>query len=91
MNGSKLVYKFYRKLIKGKYVTLPNLIADAPIIPELLLHRCNVESVDDHLTQLLNDSSERHTMIEGYRHMAEILTEKDCTTTAAKQIINYLK
>lgn len=91
MNGSKLVYKFYRKLIKGKYVTLPNLIADAPIIPELLLHHCNVEGVDDHLTQLLNDSSERHTMIEGYRHMAEILTEKDCTTTAAKQIINYLK
>ena len=91
MNGSKLLFMFYRKLIKGKYVTLPNLIADAPIIPELLLHNCNVESVDDHLTQLLNDSSERHTMIEGYRNMDEILTEKDCTTTAAKQIINYLK
>ena len=84
MNGSKLVYSFYRKLIKGNYVTLPNLIADAPIIPELLLHNCNVESVDDHLTQLLNESDERKAMIEGYERIAKILTtfsrKRDCST-----------
>lgn len=91
MNGSKLVYKFYRMLIKGNYVTLPNLIADAPIIPELLLHNCNVESVDDHLTQLLNEGDERQAMIDGYERIAEILTIKDCTQTTAQRIIQQLR
>ena len=91
MNGSKLVYSFYRKLIKGNYVTLPNLIADAPIIPELLLHNCNVESVDDHLTQLLNESDERKAMIEGYERIAKILTSKDCTQITAQRIIQQLR
>lgn len=91
MNGSNLVYKFYRMLIKGNYVTLPNLIADAPIIPELLLHNCNVESVDDHLTQLLNEGDERQAMIDGYERIAEILTIKDCTQTTAQRIIQQLR
>ncbi|MBR5086159.1 MAG: lipid-A-disaccharide synthase [Muribaculaceae bacterium] len=91
MNGSKLVYKFYSMLIKGKYVTLPNLIADEPIIPELLLHYCSVENVDDHLTQLLNDSEERRAMLDGYEKMAQILTDKDCADITAKRIIDQLK
>ena len=91
MNGSKRVYWFYRKLIKGKYVTLPNLIADAPIIPELLLHNCSVENVDGWLAKLLNDGSERQEMLNGYRRMTEMLTEKDCAMTTAKRIIEQLK
>ena len=91
MNGSKRVYWFYRKLIKGKYVTLPNLIADAPIIPELLLHNCSVENVDGWLAKLLNDGSERQEMLNGYRRMAEMLTEKDCAITTAERIIEQLK
>lgn len=91
MNGSKLVYTFYRKLIKGKYVTLPNLIADEPIIPELLLHNCNVESVDDHLTQLLSETDERKAMIKGYYKIAQLLTTKDCAQTTAQRIIQQLR
>lgn len=91
MNGSKRVYKFYRKLIKGKYVTLPNLIDDSPIIPELLLHMCTVESVDDWLCKLLTDSAERQAMIEGYKRIAEKLTKKDCTATTAQRIIEQLQ
>ena len=91
MNGSKLLFMFYRKLIKGKYVTLPNLIADAPIIPELLLHNCNVESVDDQLTQLLSDTDERKSMIEGYDKIAQLLTTKDCAQITAQHIIEQLR
>lgn len=91
MNGSKRVYWFYRKLIKGKYVTLPNLIADAPIIPELLLHNCSVENVDGWLAKLLNDGLERQEILNGYRRIAEMLTEKDCAMTTAKRIIEQLK
>ena len=85
-NGSKLSYNFYRRLLTGKYVTLPNLIVDEPVIPELLMHLCTVDSIDGHLTQLLADSDERTTMLDGYRRLAERLGTDVCTETAARLI-----
>ncbi len=85
-NGSKLSYNFYRRLLTGKYVTLPNLIVDESVIPELLMHLCTVDSIDGHLTQLIADSDERTTMLDGYRRLAERLGIDVCTETAARLI-----
>ena len=90
VNGSKWLFKFYRKLIKGKYVTLPNLIVDDAIISELLLHMCTPDMIDAHLTPLLTESAERQTMLEGYRRMQAILTTQDCTDNTAHLIIEAL-
>ena len=85
-NGSKLSYNFYRRLLTGKYVTLPNLIVDEPVIPELLMHLCTVDSIDSHLSQLLADSAERTTMLGGYQRLAERLGTDVSTETAARLI-----
>ena len=91
MNGSKWVYKFYSKLIHGKYVTLPNLIADDAIIPELLLHLCTPDTIDAHLTPLLSETTERQAMLAGYERMQAILTTQDCTENTAREIVAALK
>ena len=85
-NGSKWSYNFYRKLLSGKYVTLPNLITDEPVIPELLMHMCTLDSIYSHLTQLLGDTPERQTMLDGYARLAERLGTEVCTATAARLI-----
>ena len=85
-NGSKWSYNFYRRLLTGKYVTLPNLITDEPVIPELLMHLCTVDSIDRHLTALLGDTPERTAMLDGYRRLAECLGTDVCTMTAARLI-----
>lgn len=85
-NGSKWSYNFYRRLLTGKYVTLPNLITDEPVIPELLMHLCTVDSIDRHLTALLGDTPERTAMLDGYCHLAERLGTDVCTMTAARLI-----
>jgi lipid-A-disaccharide synthase len=90
MNGSKLIYDFYSHIIHGKYVSLPNLITDSAIIPELLLHFCSVENISKHLSVLLDDTPERQTMLEGYRLMAERLGKEDCTDNTAQNIISCL-
>lgn len=92
MNGSKLTYWFYEKLLKTKYVTLPNLIAAEPsaIIPELLIHLCTEENVDAWLSKILTESDERKHMLEGYERLAEILTQKDCAATVATRITEEL-
>ena len=85
-NGSKWSYNFYRRLLSGKYVTLPNLITDEPVIPELLMHLCTVDSIDGHLTQLLGDTEQRAAMLNGYRRLADRLGTDICTATAARLI-----
>lgn len=91
MNGSKWVYRFYSMFIKGKYVTLPNLITDSPVIPELLLHHCSVDNVDTLLTPLLTaGSAERDTMLEGYVRLRDALGNKVCTEETARAIVKRL-
>ena len=85
-NGSKWSYNFYRKLLSGKYVTLPNLITDEPVIPELLMHLCTVDSIDEQLSVLLSDTPERIAMLDGYRRLTDRLGTNVCTTTAARLI-----
>lgn len=85
-NGSKWSYNFYRRLLTGKYVTLPNLITDEAIIPELLMHLCTVDSIDQHLTDLLDDTPTRSTMLDGYSRLKKRLGTAICTTTAARLI-----
>ncbi len=91
MNGSKRIYHFYRRLLHGKYVTLPNLITDDEVIPELLLHFCTADAVDAHLSRLLPDGVERRAMLEGYERLAKCLTDKDCTAHASALVISFLK
>ena len=86
-NGSKWSYNFYRRLLSGKYVTLPNLITDEPVIPELLMHLCTVDAIDSHLTPLLNDTPERTAMLEGYHRLENRLGTDVCTATAARLIV----
>ncbi len=89
-NGSKWSYNFYRRLLTGKYVTLPNLITDEAIIPELLMHLCTVDSIDRHLADLLEETASRAAMLDGYRRLADRLGTAVCTTTAARLITDSL-
>lgn len=68
-NGSRLAYKIMSRLLKVKYVTLPNLIADAPVIPEQLLHLCTPDLVADQLAPLLRDTPQRQAQLDGYALM----------------------
>lgn len=86
MTGKKWLYNFYRRLLRGNYVTLPNLITDEPVIPELLMHLCTPESIDRHLTNLLADSPQRQAQLDGYSRMALRLGTSDCADTAARLI-----
>ncbi len=87
-NGSKWSYHFYRRLLTGKYVTLPNLITDEQVIPELLMHLCTVDSIDRQLAQLLDNTDQRSAMLDGYRRLADRLGTNVCTATAAHLIVS---
>ena len=90
-NGSKMAYKIMEKILKVKYVSLPNLILDADAVPELLLHRCTPDTIAEALSQLTpQNSPRRQAQLESYHRMREILTTREAAPTAAVTIINDL-
>ncbi len=89
-NGSRLSYNIMKRLLHVNHVTLPNLIADREIIPEMLLHLCTPDNIASHLARLLPDGSERQTMLDDYAAIRQILGTQDAPRTIAADITRRL-
>lgn len=91
-NGSKTAYNLMKRILKVPFVTLPNLIADTEIIPEMLLHNCTVESVSSQLFPLLGNTETRSRMLEGYAMVRRRLAAPgSAPANAARAIVDYLR
>ena len=91
-NGSKIAYNLMKRLLHVKYVSLPNLIADRTVVPELLLHFCTPEAVADELRRLTPDASDsRAAMLGGYEEIIDVLGKPGAADKAAGIIISDLK
>ena len=89
-NGSPITYAIMERLLKIDYVTLPNLIADSSIIPELLLNKCTLEAIDNELRDIVPGGSKRQEMIDGYARMRAVLGTSDCSRQAADEILQTI-
>ena len=89
-NGSKLSYGIMRKLIKLDYVTLPNLIADKTVIPEMLVHQCTVANVDAELRRILPGFAGRENQLGGYAEVRGKLGVSPAAANAAYHLYKSL-
>ena len=90
-NGMALSYKIMEKLLKVKYVSLPNLIVGNEIVPELLVHKCTSDSIARELSPLLQPSPRRDFQIQGYRNMQRRLGNSVAAEYAAELIVDSLR
>ncbi|ONG59030.1 lipid-A-disaccharide synthase [Pseudoroseomonas deserti] len=72
-----------RRLIKVKYVSLVNLLADAPVIPEFLQERCTPELLSACLTQLLTEPGAAAAQREGFARVLGQLRPAEGRPSAA--------
>lgn len=87
-NGSKLAYNIMKRILKVHFVTLPNLLLDKELIPELLLHECTPENITNQLQTLLRlDSDARKRQLDGYQTITTLLSDNNAPKTAAKSIL----
>lgn len=89
-NGLKLSYKIMEKLLKVKYVALPNLIMNNSIVPEMLVHNCTVDKVSRELAPLLSHSPKREWQTTGYRNMRRRLGNSVASEYVAELIVDSL-
>lgn len=90
-NGMAISYKIMEKLLKVKYVSLPNLIVGNQIVPELLVHKCTVDSIARELSPLLQPSPRRDFQLQGYRNMQRRLGTYVAAEYTAELIVDSLK
>ena len=84
--GSKTAYNVMKRILKVKYVSLPNLIVGNSIVPELPLHNCTPERIARELRPLLHASPQRDWQMGGYRNMRKRLGTTDASKIAAEYI-----
>jgi len=77
-------------LLKVKYVSLVNLIADREVVPEMLDKNFTVPDIRRELTQIL-DGPARQSMLEGYDEVKRRLGEKKAPDNAARLMYGLLK
>ena len=89
-NGRKLTYILMEKLLKVKFVSLPNLIVNNSVVPELLLHNCTPSTIARELSPLLQPSPKREWQISGYKNIRRRLGNSVASDYAAELITDSL-
>jgi lipid-A-disaccharide synthase len=79
------------RLVKVKFISLVNLIADREIIKEYLQHTMTVDNVDGELKRLLEDKPYREKMLTDYQEVYSILDKGSASDNAARLMVGYLR
>lgn len=69
---SAFSYWIFKKLLKIKQFSLPNLLAGKPIVVELIQQDCHAENLFKHLCQLI-DAGDNHQQIEQFTQLHQSL------------------
>lgn len=86
------VIAFLRKhLLKVKYVSLVNLIADREVVRELVADTFSVDNIAAELSRLLPDGTCRNCMLDGYAEVRRRLGDKIAPDNAAEIMVRLLK
>ena len=88
----KHVIGFLRRLVlKVKYVSLVNLIADREVVTELVAETFSVSNIRRELEAILPGGDRRQQMLDDYREVYRRLGECNAPDRAAELMISYLK
>ena|SRR5574344_309787 len=86
----KLIRFAFNHVIKVKYISLVNLIADKEIVQELLADRFTVHNITAELGKILPDGASRETMLDEYKEVYRRIGKKGAPDNAARLMYGLL-
>lgn len=86
----KVIAFLRRRLLKVKYISLVNLIADREVVSELVADTFSEDNIARELAAVTADGGARDAMLRGYADVKEILGEKDAADNAAREMLELL-
>jgi lipid-A-disaccharide synthase len=88
---SQISYQITKRLIKVKYISLVNLIAEREVVPELIQEALNPERLHAELAAILPGGASREAQLAGYREIAQKMGTAGASATAARLMVDYLR
>ena len=86
--GSEISYLIAKHLISGiNYISLPNLIMDAPVVTELIQHDYNTERLQKELRLITEDDSHISAMKAQYQELYTRLGNGSASRKAAEVVV----
>ena len=89
--AGKLISFLRRHILKVKYISLVNLVADKEVVRELVADTMTVSNIRAEVDALLNDKAYRQSMLDNYDEMIRILGPAGASRQAASKMIELLK
>lgn len=87
--GSEISYLIAKHLISGiNYISLPNLIMDAPVVTELIQHDYNTERLDKELRLITEDENRISVMKAQYKELYTKLGNGSASMNAAEVVVD---
>ncbi len=83
-------YTISKSVIKVRFISLVNLIADEEVVKEFIQKDFTPEILTNELNTILNDESYIRKMLKGYRKIRKMLGEQNASENAAKEICEIL-
>ena len=80
-----------RHILKVKYVSLVNLIANREVVRELVAETFSVDNIRRELEAILPNGAKRQQMLCDYEEVHRLLGDSKAADEAARQMINLLK
>jgi len=87
---SPITYWLVRMVIKVKYISLVNLIADKEVVKELIQQDLNQANLQKQLSRILTQDT-RQSMLTTYQQLYEMIRTPGASETAAALMVAYLK
>lgn len=91
ISAGKLVSFLRRHILKVKYISLVNLIADREVVTELVADGMAVSNIKKELAKIISGGNGRSRMLSEYDRLIGILGEPGASERAAAQITALLK
>ncbi|MDO8953454.1 MAG: lipid-A-disaccharide synthase [Gammaproteobacteria bacterium] len=88
---AKITYELGKRLIKIKYIGLCNILADRPIVPELIQDNANVKSIVAHTRKLLEDQVCREQTLKDLAWVREQLGQDRTGNKVAELAVRLIK
>lgn len=89
-SGNPVSYFIARRLVNVKYISLVNLIMDAPLVRELIQNDLNKKNLSGALTEIL-DPEKSKEIKNGYATLRRLLGEGGASAKAAAAVLEVLK
>lgn len=85
-----VTYMILSRLVSSKYISLPNLLADAPLVPEILQQDVRPEILGPAIEQALVDSDEQSALKQKFYEI-HLQLRQDASKKAADAIVRLLQ